>query len=295
MNAVLIGALVALGAMQQTDTVIPLEGATRLEVDAPAGSISVGTWDRDEIRVQAEHSTRTFVDIGRSGATIDLEAEARRGPANLVDFVLTVPRGLDLELDGMYTDIVVEGAEGEVEVDNLQGDITIRGGRGRVTAGTVSGRIDVDGAEGVVDVESAAGDIRISNTAGEVYGESAGGDIVLEGMRATTVDVGVVGGRVYYGGTFDPGGTYFFGSHGGSVTLSVPAGTAASMSLGTVHGSVTSNLEGAPQRFEPGRRHTFDVGGGGALVEVETFAGRILVLREGSPGALPPDGVDGAR
>lgn len=288
MNGIVIGALVALSAFQQTDTVIPLAGAERLEVDAPGGSISVTTWDRDEIRIQAEHSARTFVDIDRSGSTIELEAAARRGPANLVDFVLTVPRTLALELDGMYTDMMVEGADGEVEADNLQGDITIRGGRGRVEVGTVSGRIVVEGAQGVVEVESAAGDIRVRDTSGEVYGESAGGDIILENMSAAAVDVGVVGGRVYYSGTFDPEGTYFFGSHGGSVTLVLPEGTGASLTLATIHGGITSDLGEGPRAFQRGERHSFDVGGGGARVEVETFAGRIRVLREGSPGAMPP-------
>ena len=288
MNAIVIGALMALSAVQQTDTVIPLDGATRLEVDAPGGSITVSTWDRDEIHIQAEHSSRTFVDIDRSRSTIDIQADARRGPANLVDFVLTVPRGIDMELDGMYTDIVVEGADGEVEAGNLQGDITIRGGRGRITVGSVSGQVLVEGAQGVVEVESAAGDTRVRDTAGEVYGESAGGDIILEDMRATAVDVGTVGGRVYYSGTLVPEGTYFFGSHGGPVTLSLPEGTAATLTLATLHGGITTNLEGAPQTFERGERHSFEIGGGGALVEVETFAGRIRVLRAGSPGSLPP-------
>lgn len=288
MNAIVIGALVALGALQQTDTVIPLQGAQRLEVDAPGGSITVGTWDRDEVRVQAEHSSRTYVEIDRSGSTLEVEAEARRGPANIVDFVLTIPRGLDLELDGMYTDILVEGVEGEVEAETLQGDITIRGGRGRVEVGSVSGRILVEGAQGVVEVETAAGDIRVRDGSGEVYGESAGGDIILEGMRATAVDVGAVGGRVFYGGTFEPGGTYFFGSHGGSVTLALPEGTGATLNLATLHGGITSNLGEGPSTFERGERHSFQIGGGGALVEVETFAGRIRVLREGTPGALPP-------
>ncbi len=288
MNAVLIGALVALTAVQQTDTVIPLEGATRLEIEAAGGSIRVATWDRNEIRIQAEHSSRTFIDIDRSATTVSVEADARRGPANLVDFVLTVPPTLELELDGMYTDMVVEGADGAVSAETLQGDVTIRGGRGSVEVGAVSGRILVEGARGVVDVETAAGDIRVRDSSGEIYGESAGGDIVLEDMRATAVDVGAVGGRVYYRGTFDPEGAYFLGSHGGSVTVVVPDGVGATFNLATVHGTITTNLEGAPRSFERGKRHRFEVGGGGALVEVETFGGRIAVLREGSPGARPP-------
>jgi hypothetical protein len=176
MSSIIVGALMALSMVQQTDTVVPLEGATRLSVDTPGGSITVEGWDRDEIRVQAEHSMRTFVDIDRSGTTVKLESDAERGPAGIVDFKLTVPRDLDLALDGMYTDIAVEGVVGEVEAENLQGDITVRGGRGRVKLGSVSGRILVEGAEGSVEVESAAGDVRILDSAGEIYGVSGGGE-----------------------------------------------------------------------------------------------------------------------
>lgn len=288
MTNVVIGALMALGMVQQTDTVFAVGSATRLEVDAPGGSVTVEVWDRNEVRVRAEHSSRTYVDIDRRGATIDVEAEARRGPANIVDFVITVPRSFDLELDGMYTDITVEGADGEVEAESLHGDVIIRGGRGVVKASSVQGRVLIEGSQGRVEAESAAAEIRIRNASGEILAESAGGDIILENVRATSVDVGTVGGRVFYSGTFAANGSYFFGSHGGTVTLSLPENVAASMTLSTIYGSITSNLPGAPARFEKGQRNAFQVGGGGAVVEVETFGGRIRVVRQGTEGSAAP-------
>ena len=89
MNSLVMGALVALSMAPQTDTVIPLEGAKVLEVSAPAGSITVTGWDRSEIRIRAEHSTRTFVEVRRTrdGQRIDVQADSRRGPATIVDYV----------------------------------------------------------------------------------------------------------------------------------------------------------------------------------------------------------------
>ncbi len=288
MNGIVIGAMMALSLVQQTDTVFAADDATRLEVDSPGGSIVIGVWDRDEIRVQAEHSTRTFVEIRRRGQRIRVEAEARRGPANIVDFVITVPRNFNVEADGMYTDITIEGVNGEVEASSLRGEVTVRGGRGVVKAESVQGRVLVEGAQGRIELESAANELRVRNSSGDIVAESAGGSIILENITATSVDVGTVGGRVFYDGTFARGGTYFFGSHGGTVTLSVPDGTNASMMLATVHGTITSNLAGAPQRFEKGQRNSFQVGTGGAIVEVETFGGRIRVMRKGSEGTSAP-------
>jgi hypothetical protein len=284
----LFGALVVLSAAQQTDTTFAVQGAQVLHVDIGGGSITVQTWDRDEVRVQAEHSTRTFVQIERGARVIQVEAEARRGPANIVDFQLTVPRALGLDLETQYGDVTVEGSDAAVAIETLRGDITLRGGRGTVELSSTMGAVSVEGAAGQIEIESSAADIAVTNSSGIIYAESAGGNIVLQNVTSTTIDVGSTGGRVYYSGTFDPAGTYFLGAHGGSVTIVVPEGAAATFNLATVHNSITSNLSGAVQTFAPGERHTLQVGGGGALVEAETYGGRIRLLRAGSEGSEPP-------
>jgi len=289
MNSVVTGALVALSMVQQTDTVIPLGDAMVLEVSAPAGSITVTGWDRSEIRIEAEHSTRTFVEVRRTrdGRRINVEADSRRGPATIVDYVLHVPRSLALELDAMTADILVEGVTGNVEAEVTRGDVTVRGGAA-VKVSSTTGKILVDGARGGVDAETAADEIRLVNVSGDVQAESAGGDIILVNSTAGSVDVGTIGGRVHYDGTLRKDGTYFLGTHGGNITLVVPQGAAASFHLATVHGVVVNALEGSAQRLEGGKRHTIDVGGGGALVEAETFGGRISLVRRGAPGSEPP-------
>ena len=128
MNALVIGTLVVLGMPQQTDTVFPVQGATSLEVESPGGSIVVTGWDRNEVRIQAEHSHRTYVDVRRRGDRITVEGDARRGPASIVDFTISVPRTMSVSLDGMYTDLTVDGVEGDVTAETLQGDVTVKGG-----------------------------------------------------------------------------------------------------------------------------------------------------------------------
>jgi len=284
-----MGALVALSMAQQTDTVIPLGSAKALEVSSPGGSITVTGWDRNEIRIQAEHSSRSYVEIRRTrdGERIDIESDSRRGPAGIVDYTLHVPRALALALDGMSADILVEGVTGDVEADVTQGDVTVRGGAA-VKVNSTTGKILVDGAKGGVDAETAADDIRLLNVSGDITAESAGGDIILVNATAGSVDVGTIGGRVYYEGAFQKDGTYFFGTHGGSITLVFGPGAAATLNVATVHGTVVNALQGSPERLEGGRRHKLDVGGGGALVEAETFGGRISLVRKGAPGSEPP-------
>lgn len=290
MNGVVMGALVALSMVQQTDTVIPAQGARVLNVDASAGSITVTAWDRPEIGIKAEHSTRTFVAVQRSrdGARIRLEAEARRGPATIVDFDISLPRGMAVEVDAESSDVTLTGVDGGVEVDVTQGDVTVRGGKGAAKVSTSMGRILAEGVAGNIEAETSAGEIRLVNVSGTVVAESAGGDIIIEGGNGPAVDVGTVGGRVFYEGVFRKGGSYFFGTHGGTLTLVVPPDAAATFHLATVHGTVTNALGAQPERLEGGKRHTLDIGGGGALVEAETFGGRLSLVRKGAEGSAPP-------
>ncbi len=203
---------------------------------------------------------------------------------------------MSVSLDGMYTDLTVDGVEGGVTAETLQGDVTVKGGAGDVKASATTGKVLVQGARGRVDAETAAGDIRLVDVSGEVVGESAGGSIFFENAHARSVDVGTTGGHIRFEGVLDPKGTYYFGSYGGSVILVLPEGTAASMSLASVHSTAMTNLGGELQRFPSGDRHQVNVNGGGAVVEIETFGGRIAVMRKGTEntvGAASSRGEDG--
>ena len=126
------------------------------------------------------------------------------------------------------------------------------------------------------------------DSSGEIYAESAGGSIIMERVRPRAVDVGSTGGRIHYDGSFEPDGTYFFGAHGGTVTIVVGEEARASFNVATVHGSISSNLAGEAVAFERGKRHEFEIGGGGAVVEAETYGGRIRLLRRGTEGTEAP-------
>ena len=172
----------------------------------------------------------------------------------------------------------VEDSDGQIDVETVDGSITIVGGRGSITAETVSGEIDIEGADGVIEANSVAQSIRISNSSGEIYAETVGGSIILEGLSATIVEAGSVGGRVSFDGIIVDGGEYFFSSHGGSVTVTIPEASNASVSFASTHGTISSDFPGTPE-FERGARNRFTIGSGGANIEAETFGGRIVFRR----------------
>src|SRR5262245_47828711 len=100
--------ITVLASTSGVDTTISVRKGTRLEVDNFAGDIRVRAWSKDALRVEASHSRRTRVDIDRAQSVIRLTAVGRMGPSS-VDYQLTVPTWMPLDLHGMSAEIEVEG------------------------------------------------------------------------------------------------------------------------------------------------------------------------------------------
>ena len=292
LTGIVIGVLSASAMIQQTDTTIQANGASRLELDNLRGDVVVRVWDQDAVRVIADHPSSRAIDIDRSGRTIrvDVDVERGMGLSGSVDFEITVPRGFDLELEGMAIDVDIEGAEGAVEVTTVHGPIRVRGGRGTISLESVNGEVVVEGAEGDLSVTGMAGGVTIRNCSGDIFAESVGGSLTLEGIRSSDVEAGTVGGTVRFEGEILDGGVYTFGSHGGQVWVYLPEGINARVDAITLAGDIEVDYPGAPSEPTRGRgipglsekELTFEIGTGSARIEVETFGGRVHILRRGS-------------
>src|SRR5918996_6615717 len=101
--SVAAAAFVTLAAVQ-TDTTLAVPPGTRLEVENFAGDIAVGTWKRDEVRIVAQHGPTTEVEIEQAGPILRVEGASRRGLPS-VDYRITAPVWMDLDLSGVSTDV----------------------------------------------------------------------------------------------------------------------------------------------------------------------------------------------
>lgn len=291
-TAILIGALSASALIQQTDTIVDARGASRLSLENFRGEVVVRTWDRDAVQIQADHPDTRYVDIEHHGSTIEIDVETERGMGftGSVDFHLTVPAGMDLEIEGMAVEVDVQGVGGEVDISTIHGSITVVGGRGNITLESVNGSITVEGAEGDIEVTGVAGNIDLSDCSGDIMVEAVGGSVAMTGIRSRDVEAGTVGGTLRFEGEIQDGGIYTLGTHGGQIWLYLPTDINARIEAITLAGGMEVDFPGAPSeptrnRGIPGlseKEITFQVGNGSARVEVETFGGTIHILRAGS-------------
>lgn len=270
----------------QTDTTISVNQGTRLKLDNQGGDITIHTWERNQVHVQASHSRRTHVGIRLSGAVLSLDAEADRGPANMVDYELTVPVWMALDLGGMYATVTIDGnSRAPITVQTLEGDITVKGGGESVKLGTVSGRIAVSGARGHIELNSVSENIEASDLAGDVVAETVSGDIFLRRIDAKSVDIQTVSGELIYDGRVMDGGRYSLLTHSGEIYFSVPEGTNATIATAIGSGEVRASFPLPASERPSRRRQTFRLGNGSATVDLETFSGDVRLMRPAELGS----------
>lgn len=284
----------ALAAAPQTDTTFSVQPGARLEVNNMGGEIAVRAWDRNEVRIQAEHSSRTRVDVRNTGSVVTVRAGSGYGPANIVDYRITVPASMALDLSGMHTDIDVQGTQAEVKAQTVQGEVSIRGGRS-VSARSVSGEVSVEGARGDVRASTTSENVRVASAVGEVIAETVSGDIFLERIDSRRVEAGTVSGDVFYDGTIQDRGRYSFVTHSGDVVASVPERADVKVSIASIDGDLDASFPVTFVGDDRGRRQSFVLGSGSAQLEMETFSGDVLLRRPGEVSAALEQARERAR
>lgn len=264
----------AIGASADTDTTFSARGASRFVLENTGGDIEISGWDREEIRISAEHSRRANLEISRSNRAIYVEVDRA---SSVVEYHIWLPNRMDVDVEAYHSSIDVVGINAEVSAETFTGNVRIQGGRGSISAVSVAGQIEIDGAEGAIVAENLGGGVTILNSSGPMEVESTGGNLTFENVSSPEVVAETVGGTVRYQGAFTGNGDYYFASHGGSLVFQLPEDTNATLLLTSVTGGVRLRHPTAVGEIERRGRSTITLGNGGPTVEVETFGGTIRV------------------
>jgi DUF4097 and DUF4098 domain-containing protein YvlB len=230
----------------------------------------------------ADHSSRVEIEIDASGPSLELKAVHWRGIPTTVDYQLTVPRWMGLELSGVNTDMSVENSEGEVKIESVQGEVSVTGGTKNITANSVEGEVHILGASGKIECSSVNGSVLVKGSTGPVLASSVNGEIVLAGIDSDDVEASTVNGTVSYDGAIKEGGSYRFSTHNGDVAVAVSERANATVSVATFSGEFSSEFPIQLNETRHGKRFTVTLGNGSARIELESFQGEIRLRRPGS-------------
>jgi len=272
----------ALAGATQTDTTFAVKAGTRLEVNQFAGSIAVETWTKNAVHVVADHSSRVEIEFGGSWPSLTIDAVHMRGLPSTVNYQLTVPKWMALNLSGVNTEMSVDHSAGEIQIETVQGEVTVTGGSKTIQASSVDGAVHLVDATGRIECSSVNGAVEIERSSGPIVASSVNGEIVLRGIDSDDVEGSTVNGTVSYDGAIKDGGSYRFSSHNGAVSIAVPERASATVSVATYGGDFNSDFP-VPLTETRGKRFNFTLGSGGARIELESFQGGIHLRRPGNP------------
>lgn len=279
--ALALGAPV-LRAQNTLDTTLAARAGTRLSVNNMSGEIAIRSWDRQQVRIVAQYD-RARVEVEESTGRINVRTTHRRGESE-VEFVITVPTGMPVEVGGVSTDVSLDGVCGEASVNIISGDVDVRC-VGEATIQSVSGDVTVLDARAGLEAGSTSGDVVVRGARGDVTANSVSGDVELSDMNGTLVSAETVNGDVTWSGRILDTGRYRFETHSGDVTVRVAGNLNAQISVGTFSGDFETDfpIELAPGS-KLGREWEFRLGNGSARLRLRSFSGTIG-LRRGLAGS----------
>jgi DUF4097 and DUF4098 domain-containing protein YvlB len=273
----------------RTDQTLDVAKGTRLVLNNNAGEVVVRSWDRDQVRVQASHSDRETVDIQTAEMTLRIRGRGSRGGSSLMDYQVTVPRWMAVNLSGTYLESTIEGTTAEVNVESTHGNVRVVGGSGNVSARSIEGTITVEKASGKVTAVTVNEGIRVTNVTGDVSAQTTNGDIVIDNAQASSLDVSTVNGDITFNGTVRDKGAYRLTTHGGDIRVGLGGAANATVFVRTFQGDFAADFpiqlpEGQSAR-SGSKRFNFTLGNGSARIELQSFNGDISLAKGRIPTA----------
>ncbi len=168
-------------------TVRGVEGQTSVEVIATLRSRGGSLIDA------ANRVAQLVVEMIHDGNHVVLSYNASAHPWDVrrysgVDFEITVPTTVDIEVNTSNGRIEVSDVIGILELDTSNGAIEVSDAVGEVNASTSNGTITVDTFEGVLDLGTSNGRIEMESVVGVVDARTSNGRIAFFGTLVGGID-----------------------------------------------------------------------------------------------------------
>jgi hypothetical protein len=193
-----------------------------------------------------------------------------------VDYVLEAPGKCSIKINGVSSDAVAEGFEGEFSFHSVSGEMTLRGLTGPVKINTVSGKVELAELTGELHLTTVSGKVSGKCIHGPVQLNTVSGQVALDESSLSSVDATTVSGRMEYQTAFGAG-PYHFHSVSGDVELLVPPETHCSAELRAISGKLYTKLPATSISRQNGNQ-TAEIQGGGVKVSLQSVSGNLSLV-----------------
>jgi len=237
-----------------TDTLLRVGRGISLGLTNFSGDIVVKVWDRSEVHIKAEHDRSDRFFASMKNDMLKLSMRPRESAPADVEWALTVPVWLPLEISGNEGDIAVTGLRSSLRAHTMRGDVTVHSCQGPIEIYSVEGDVRAEDVNGYVTAVSVNSDVRLVRVTGPVEAQSINGDIQMEDVASANVSASTMNGQVYYSSAFQPRGRYAFSSHNGKIHVGVDDAERVNYTVSSFSGEVQTTVPVPPVPEAPAPR-----------------------------------------
>jgi DUF4097 and DUF4098 domain-containing protein YvlB len=263
----------------------------RLELSNIRGSVEVHPSEEGIIRVHVAKDTNsgdashTEIELSQaSDGTVRVATHFPEGAWSWlfgsfpcrVDYVVQAPRKCSIKINGVSSEMLAEGFEGEFSFHSVSGQMTLRSLSGPVKVNTVSGEVDLAELTGDLNLTTVSGKVSGKHIQGPVHLNTVSGRVALDESSLSSVDASTVSGRMEYQTAFGAG-PYRFNSVSGDVELLVPPETRCSAELHAISGKLFTKLPATSIARQNGNQ-TAEIQGGGVNVYLHSVSGNLSLV-----------------
>lgn len=241
-----------------------------LKVDASSGSVSVTSWDKNEvyIRILGNEKAEDKMEFKFYSNDEKVEVVAKRKHSLFGWFTSGIKMHFEIKVPRKFN-VNVETGGGSIYTEDISGSLDLS---------TSGGSIKFENVEGVFDVSTSGGSITGINFKGDLDASTSGGSLNFVGsdskIKATTS-----GGSI----SLDYDGInkgIYLSTSGGGIRITLPEDFNASAKMYTSGGRISCDLTANHAKKISSTRFEADLNEGGNPLYAETSGGSITVSKK---------------
>lgn len=261
----------------------PLAPDGSVKIHNLVGRVRIVGWDRDSVAVNGTvpATLRFYGGGGRSGVKLGVEGD-QHGEASAAVLTVRVPATANVAVRGASTDIEVEGLLGTVDLATVSGRLHATGSPRALTVETMDGALTVLGSPEVLRARTASGALVWEGTAREATLTTVDGPVRVSQGPLERARVETISGRITVNATLQAAADLSIQTHGGSIDLTLGAGTPIHISADAArisgdHISVTERRGAQPGEPRVIELNTGVTGVIPARVTIRSFKGHLIL------------------
>lgn len=253
----------------------PLKMDGRLSLQNTAGPIQIEAWDKAEVWLTGELGPEVEkLEITGSETSLHIKVRLPDDENHVSNTRLTlkVPAGISLDVQGVSSDISVQGVKGNATIESVSGDVRLKLGSRKVKAQSVSGDVTVDAPSMEARVQSVSGDVTVRGAHGEIRAESVSGDVEVTASEVTRLELESVSGDHHVHVDLAREADVSIETLSGEIVLALPKLPDGDIDMETFSGALLSAWSPGPRSDDKDWRRE---GEGKGRVRLHSFSGDV--------------------